>query len=235
MSVQLIVLGVVLLYAYLYFLWMRFVGDEAPAPRTGRAARRGEEGERQVSADLRRHLARLCGDDWLVFDSLILIHAPGSAFPTAEIDHLAITPFGIFVIETKHWAGAVTGDETDDILMLTMADGQRLPRSSPMKQNAAKVRFLRGLLPPRLWIVEGLGVFSHDAATVDPTLPAALLERGELYRHLRIRLQQFVRTGTGRLPVHKIAEAILRHADTRPEALIEHRQRILEGRARGQR
>ncbi len=67
----------------------------------------------EVSAELRRHLARLCGDDWLVVDGLILIHSTRSAFPTAEIDHLAITPFGIFVIETKHWAGVVTHGETD--------------------------------------------------------------------------------------------------------------------------
>ncbi|MFM0145499.1 nuclease-related domain-containing protein [Paraburkholderia sp. RL18-085-BIA-A] len=194
----------------------------------------GEEGERRISGDLHRHLARLCGDDWLVFDNLILIHAPGSAFPTAEIDHLVITPFGIFVIETKHWAGAVTRDESADMLMLAAIDGQRLARTSPMKQNAAKVRFLRGLLPPRLWIVEGLGVFSHEAGTVDPTLPAALLERGELYRHLRICQQRFAHTGTGRLPVRTVADAILRHADMRPQALVEHRQRIQEGRTRGQ-
>ncbi|SHK84225.1 hypothetical protein [Paraburkholderia terricola] len=103
-----------------------------------------------------------------------------------------------------------------------------------MKQNAAKVRFLLNLLPPRLWTVEGLGVFSHEAVMVVPTLPAALLERSELYRHLRMRQQQFARTGTGRLPVRKIADVILQHADTRPEALVEHRQRIQAGRARGQ-
>lgn len=234
MLLQLIALGALLLWAYLSCNSKCFLDDRAPIAGTFPPMAPGEEGERRISGDLNRHLARLCGDDWLVFDGLILIHAPGSAFPTAEIDHLVITPFGIFVIETRHWAGAVTRGETDDKLMLAAIDGQRLARTSPMKQNAAKVRFLRGLLPPRLWNVEGLGVFSHEAGTVDPTLPAALLERGELYRHLRTCQKRFAHTGTGRLPVRTVADEILRHADMRPQALVEHRQRIQEGRARGQ-
>ncbi|MFL9858123.1 nuclease-related domain-containing protein [Paraburkholderia madseniana] len=220
--------------AYLSLNDKRVPDDDPSKGRATSSRERGEEGERQVSAELRWHLARLCGDDWLVLDGLILIHAPGSTFPTAEIDHLAITPFGIFVIETKHWTGVVTHGRTDETLTLTTVDGQRLLRTSPIRQNAAKVRFLRDLLPPRLWIVEGLGVFSHEAALVAPTLPAALLERSELYRHLRIRQQQFARTGTGRLPIRTIADVILQHADTRPEALAEHRGRIQEARARGQ-
>ncbi|MEX3854183.1 nuclease-related domain-containing protein [Paraburkholderia sp. BR10923] len=61
--------------------------------------------------------------------------------------------------ETKHWTGVVTHGETDDTVRLTTIDGQRFVRISPIKQNAAKVRFLRKLLPPRLCIVEGLGAF----------------------------------------------------------------------------
>ncbi|WP_236591650.1 hypothetical protein [Paraburkholderia metrosideri] len=126
----------------------------------------------------------------------------------------------------------MTRRESDETL--TTVDGQRLVRTSPLRQNAAKVRFLRDMLPPRLWIVEGLGVFSHEAAMVAPALPAALLERSELYRHLRVRQQQFARTGTGRLPIRTIADVILQDADTRPEARAEHRERIQEARARGQ-
>lgn len=233
MLIKLLLLGAAFLWAYMSL-------TDEPSPEEpgsgglGPAVGAGAEGERQVSSDLQRHLVRLCEDDWLLFNGLILVHAPGSVFPTAEIDHLVIAPFGIFVIETKHWAGAVTSGETNDELMLATLDGQRVARTSPLKQNASKVRFIKGLIPPRLWLVEGLGVFSHGACTVDPVLPATLLERGELYRHLRMRQQQFARTKIARLPVQKIAEAVMRHADTRPEALAEHRQRIEEGRARKQ-
>lgn len=231
MLLALFLISALLWYAYLKGGWGN---RKRPSLRSARPASpdaRGAAGEARVSAELRRCLTRLCGDDWRVLDGVIMIHAPGTAFPTAEVDHLVITPFGIFVIETKHWAGAVTQGETSDTLLLATPDGQRLVRTSPLRQNAAKVRFVRTLLPPRLWTVEGLGVFSHEAGQVDPALPAALLECGELYRHLRMRQQQFARTGVGRLPVPVIADAILRRADTRPQALAEHRARIEAGRS----
>ncbi|MFM0113478.1 nuclease-related domain-containing protein [Paraburkholderia nemoris] len=199
--------------------------SELARPRSSAAAR-GVLGEALVSTELRRCLTRLCGNNYQIFDSLILIHKPGAAFPTAEIDHLVITPFGIFVIETKHWSGVVTRGDRNDTLRLTIPDGQSFVRTSPLKQNATKVSFVRSLLPPRLWTVEGLGVFSNEVARMDPALPMALLECGELYPHLRTRQQQFGLRGVGRLPVRVISEALLKHADTRPEAGIEHRTRV---------
>ncbi|MFM0156758.1 nuclease-related domain-containing protein [Paraburkholderia sediminicola] len=129
---------------------------------------RGALGEVLVSGELRRVLTRPCSNDYQILNSLILIHKPGTVFPTAEIDHLAVTSFGIFVIETKHWSRVVTRGDRDDTLRLTMPDGQCLVRTS---QNAVKVRFVRSLLPPRLWVVEGLGVFSNPAARIDAALP----------------------------------------------------------------
>ena len=130
------------------------------------------------------------------------------------------------MIETKHWAGIVRRGEQRDTLVLETHDGRSLTRTSPLKQNAAKVRFIRSLLPPVLRIVEGLGVFSHETVRLDPTLPSALLELGELYRHLRVRQQQFARAGSAQLSVREVADAILKHADLRQEAQTEHRNRI---------
>lgn len=129
-------LAIALLCAYLSFSNKHPLNDEVREARMSSARARGEQRESEVSAELSWHLTRLCGEDWAVLDGLILIHAPGSAFPTAEIDHLAITPFGVFVVETKHWIGVVTHGETDDTVTLSTVDGQRFVRTSPMKQNA---------------------------------------------------------------------------------------------------
>jgi hypothetical protein len=68
----------------------------------------GAAGEAAAQAKLRTTLQWLCGDDFYLHDGPLLIeHAPGTAFPTAEIDHLAITPFGIFIFETKNWSGRI--------------------------------------------------------------------------------------------------------------------------------
>ena len=65
---------------------------------------RGAEGER-VTADL---LARLPGSEWTIFNDL---HWPGR--PRANIDHVAVGPQGLFVIDTKNWSGtpSLRGDQ----------------------------------------------------------------------------------------------------------------------------
>ncbi|WP_434667702.1 nuclease-related domain-containing protein [Paraburkholderia sp. A3BS-1L] len=78
--------------------------DHVEQTPTTRAHACGEASEVAVRAELRRVLTGLCGDDFYLHDGAVLLHhAPGTALPTAEIDHLAVTPFGLFVIETKNW------------------------------------------------------------------------------------------------------------------------------------
>lgn len=130
--------------ALVIYIYLREWATEPPASDTAvplSSEMRGVLGETLVSAELRRCLARICGGDCVIFDGLILVHAPAEAFPTAEVDHLAVTRFGVFVIETKHWAGIVRRGEQRDTLVLETHDGRSLTRTSPLKQNAAKVRF----------------------------------------------------------------------------------------------
>ncbi|MFP3554754.1 nuclease-related domain-containing protein [Paraburkholderia sp. SIMBA_049] len=69
---------------------------------------RGEEGERRVYEELLDALTWICGENFFLHPgALLLNHAPGTAYPTAEVDHLAITPFGIFLVETKNWSGLI--------------------------------------------------------------------------------------------------------------------------------
>jgi hypothetical protein len=62
------------------------------------AWRQGAEGERQTAAIL----AQLEATGWVVLHDL---HWPGRPF--ANIDHIAIGPTGIFVIDSKNWSGKV--------------------------------------------------------------------------------------------------------------------------------
>ncbi|MGF6652801.1 hypothetical protein OKW34_003390 [Paraburkholderia youngii] len=111
-----------------------------------------------MQAELRSALQWLCGDNFYLHPgALLLNHAPGTEFPTAELDHLAITPFGIFVIETKNWAGSILPGADAQTVVRVGADGQRETRRSPLRQNRSKVGFLRSVLPG-IWPVEGLGV-----------------------------------------------------------------------------
>lgn len=62
------------------------------------AWRQGAEGERRTG----EVLALLASSGWVVLHDL---HWPGRPF--ANIDHIAIGPTGVFVIDSKHWTGDV--------------------------------------------------------------------------------------------------------------------------------
>ncbi|WP_175891319.1 nuclease-related domain-containing protein [Burkholderia cepacia] len=145
----------------------------------------GDAGEARVLAELRRVLSQLCGNNFYVHPTaLLLLHAPGTEFPTAEIDHLVVTPFGIFVIETKNWAAAIAPGSSADTVVCHLPSGKREERRSPISQNRAKVAFLRGTLPA-IWNVQGLGVFANDDCTLSPDLPLALVTLRDLGYWLR--------------------------------------------------
>ncbi len=78
------------------------------AERLHRAAdmwERGAEGERRTA----EALAALPAHEWTVFHDV-----PWPGRPRANVDHVAVGPTGIFVIDSKHWSGSIT--VRDDIL-----------------------------------------------------------------------------------------------------------------------
>ncbi len=105
---------------------------------------------------------------------LCCITRPGWAFPTAEIDHLAVTPFGLFVFETKNWNGDIEPGPDDDTLVRVAPGGDREPRRSPVRQNRTKVAFLRSVMPG-MWPVEGFGVFASEQCSLSAALPVTLI------------------------------------------------------------
>lgn len=66
--------------------------------RSAEAWEKGAEGERAVGAAL-----AALGSDWVVLHD---VRWPGRRF--ANIDHIAIGPGGVFVIDAKNWSGAIS-------------------------------------------------------------------------------------------------------------------------------
>ena len=60
---------------------------------------------------------------------------------TTQIDHIVGSPFGIFVIETKEFRGAVLGGERDR-LWFQILGGRRFPFRNPLDQNGHHVSIL---------------------------------------------------------------------------------------------
>ncbi|WP_175657478.1 nuclease-related domain-containing protein [Burkholderia ambifaria] len=197
-------------------------------PPLTRSQESGDAGEARVYAELRRILAQLCGNDFYVHPTaLLLLHAPGTEFPTAEVDHLVVTPFGIFVIETKNWAGTILPGRIADQVVCHLPGGRLEERRSPISQNRAKVAFLRGTLPAT-WNVQGLGVFSHDACTLSADLPLALVTLRDLGYWLRTQRDRHMKSGSPNINVSAAWDVVRRLSveDPTGSALSAHRHKV---------
>lgn len=224
--------GWVLLIGALFFVW-RWTRRGRITPTTRELAPpvlhsdiRGEEGERRVHAELLDSLTWLCGENfYLHAGALLLNHAPGTDYPTAEVDHLAITPFGIFLVETKNWTGLIEPGPDSSTLVRTGSDGIREARTSPLRQNRSKVAFLRSILPAP-WTIEGVGVFASDNCVLSPALPVSVMRREDLRQWLRAKQALQAKRCSVPVDVANAWKAIQSVADTDDAALRKHRERL---------
>ncbi len=199
------------------FQWLR----QKPKDRS---AALGAAGEAKAKAKLRETMIALCSADYHLFEGPIIVeHAPGTDFPTAEIDHLAVTPFGIFVFETKNWSGYISPSSVQGFLTRTDRDGSAQDRRSPLEQNRTKVAFFRSRLPTP-WPVAGAGLLVSDDAHLSPALHSDLLSLGDLPHWLRARRDSF--SGLSAIDVRKAATAIAPLLQTPRAAVDAHLARV---------
>lgn len=95
----------------------------------------GEHGENLVS--------RILSSDpnSIVFNDIILVD--DRTKKSSQIDHIVIRPNGVFVIETKNFAGRVYGDDSQREWTQVLAYGETKNRFyNPVKQNATHIYFL---------------------------------------------------------------------------------------------
>jgi len=96
--------------------------------------KRGRAGELKVSDKLEKFLDENC----------YIINDVDLAFgkQKSQIDHIVVAPNGIFIIETKNWAGYLEGNETDGVWTQTKErDGKtfQVKLKNPIVQNARHV------------------------------------------------------------------------------------------------
>jgi hypothetical protein len=64
---------------------------------------------------------------------------------TSQIDHIVISVYGIFLIETKHYKGIITGNDKDQFWIQHLGWNQ-YQFYNPVKQNAGHIRALKKIL-----------------------------------------------------------------------------------------
>ena len=133
--------------------------------------------------------------EWLVQQSLISklnpkeYHVLGNLLLTddkgkmTQIDHVVVSAYGVFVIETKYWGGWIFGEE-NDAKWTQMYNARSKKRvMNPLHQNARHVRVVRELLnlPPEH--CHNL-VYLHPTATLKSGWISGVFQKG-LARHIQ--------------------------------------------------
>lgn len=95
----------------------------------------GEEGEYYVA----RQLRRLNDSKYFVINNLLFRKRNGF---TNQIDHLVVSPYGVFVIETKNIYGYIHGASKSKLWRSYWRDGRDLAFDNPVLQNEAHINAL---------------------------------------------------------------------------------------------
>ncbi len=103
---------------------------------------------------------------------------------TTQVDHILVSRFGVFVIETKDYSGWIFANAAD-ATWTQVRFKWRFKFQNPIFQNKRHVRAVKGLLdflPPEA--VKSIVVFSGDAE-FKTEIPQGVIEIGQLTEYLR--------------------------------------------------
>ena len=102
---------------------------------------KGKLGERRVSKILNR-LANKYGGG--VINDVII---PGDNGKTSQLDHILVSQYGIFVVETKNYAGRIYGNDSQQYWTQVLAYGNTKNKLyNPVKQNQTHIYRLNEIL-----------------------------------------------------------------------------------------
>lgn len=115
---------------------------------------KGEIGETKVALIL----STLPKELYRTFNDVIV----PTRYGTTQIDHIVVSPFGIFVIETKNYKGLIYGGENAETWTKNMW-GNKYSLYNPLKQNKSHVNALEGILNIPINSFVPIVVFSNRA------------------------------------------------------------------------
>lgn len=130
----------------LRFLLEKFTGVESPKLVIHKHGHRCySEGLSDYEYDLVTLLARnLDPEKYFIFNNIML---PSSYTKSTQVDHIIVSEYGIFVIESKDYKGWVFGNKNRSNWVQTLYTGQKHSFQNPILQNFAHVSALKEQLP----------------------------------------------------------------------------------------
>ena len=101
----------------------------------GGARQKGKRGEKRVYNILSKSLP----DGFIVLNDIYL---PSSDGTTTQIDHIVVSQYGVFVVETKNYSGWIFANARDDKWTETFPGRKEYPFPNPINQNRHHINVL---------------------------------------------------------------------------------------------
>ncbi|MDB5053375.1 MAG: hypothetical protein JWM44_1425 [Bacilli bacterium] len=122
----------------------------------------GELGEYKINIQLDQ-LPKDCK-----YLSDIMIRNPKSRSGFSQIDHIVLSPYGLFVIETKNYSGEIKGLKDDSYWTVS----NRFKMYNPLKQNYGHIKALEFTIKgyPELRFVSMISFTMRCRFSIDPNL-----------------------------------------------------------------
>jgi len=136
----------------------------------------GAEGERRVNSTLRRKLAE---QDYILLEDLTLPTTQG----TTQVDHIVLSRYGIFVIETKNMSGWIFGGKTQ-ARWTQVIHRHKSQFQNPLRQNYQHVKVVQDLLGVRQNQLENLVAFVGSSEPKTEMPPNVFWSRGDLFHYI---------------------------------------------------
>ena len=177
----------------------------------------GRYGELRVS-----HILSQLPDEYHVFNDVYLeVHGRSS-----QIDHVVVSPYGIFVIETKNYSGSVYGSENAE-MWTQYLNGKGYEFRNPVKQNQSHVWAIKDTLHVAPSSIVPIVVFLNGAYLHCST-KHAVIYLGQLRNYiLGYKETAFTSDGVGRLS-QKLSESIISDPDRKQKHIYAVRQNVNE-------
>jgi len=174
----------------------------------------GAAGERRVNATLSQKLDE---QDYTLIEDLTLPTLQG----TTQIDHIVLSRFGVFVIETKNMSGWIFGGE-DQVSWTQVMRRHKSRFQNPLRQNYLHVRVVQDLLGIRLDQLENLVVFVGSAEPKTEMPWNVFWSRGDLYNYVASQRTVQFTDAEVREFAHQLRNSTLQASKEQRRAHVQH-------------
>lgn len=158
------------------------------------ASRKGSGGESAVN-DAIEYLIKT-RDEYRSFNNVIL----GTPDGTTEIDHILVSPYGIFVVETKNYKGWIFGEPNQKRWTQSLKRSYKLHKlfnqytyqfQNPLHQNYKHVKAVQKFLGADLRNIFSVVVFSGDSEFMTP-MPNNVILLDDFLSHIGSYMEEIL-------------------------------------------